>query len=90
MRSTRTSARMPRLSARVSVRFGPPSGGPYGMSGDAAAMRDDVRAFAALGVDELAVGFGAPEGPAAAGPEALVAAIERFDREVVRPLAQPT
>jgi hypothetical protein len=40
-------------------------------------MRAEVRAFAAIGVEHLAVGFEPRE------PEVFVAAVERFDREVV-------
>lgn len=69
---------MPHLSARVSVRFGPPEGNGYQMSGDPAAMLREVQGFAAIGVEHLALGFEPRE------PAAFVAAIERFDREVVK------
>jgi probable F420-dependent oxidoreductase len=69
---------MPHLSARVNVRFGPTGGGNYVLSGDQAAMLAEVRAFAAIGVEHLALGFEPRE------PDAFVAAVERFDREVAK------
>ncbi len=73
---------MPTLSARVSAHFGPPTRGDrYLLAGDPPAMLDQVRAFAGLGLEHLAVGF-APRDPAG-----VVAAVERFDREIVRALA---
>jgi hypothetical protein len=40
-------------------------------------MLEEVRAFAAIGVEHLALGFEPRE------PDAFVAAVQRFDREVV-------
>lgn len=75
---------MPHLSARVNVRFGPPVGSEYTLSGGATAMVEEVRAFAAIGVEHLALGFEPRE------PDAFVAAVERFDRDVVtEALAEP-
>jgi probable F420-dependent oxidoreductase len=67
---------MPALAARVSVEDGAPGGGGYRLSGSPADMLAEVRAFAGLGVEHLAVGFEPRE------PERYVAAMERFDREV--------
>ncbi len=69
---------MPRLSARVAVKAERVEGGGYSLSGDPQAMARDIRAFEGLGVDHLALVFDATE------PAQLVAAIERFDSEVVR------
>jgi probable F420-dependent oxidoreductase len=69
---------MPRLSARVAVKAERVEGGGYSLSGDPQAMARDIRAFEGLGVDHLALVFDATE------PAQLVAAIERFDGEVVR------
>jgi probable F420-dependent oxidoreductase len=69
---------MPYLSARVNVRFGPIGASEYALSGDAAAMLDEVRAFAAIGVEELALDFEPRD------PDAFVAAVERFDRDVAK------
>jgi probable F420-dependent oxidoreductase len=68
---------MPRLSARINVRSGPLVGGEYSLSGRASAMVEEVRAFASIGVEHLALGFEPRE------PDAFVAAVERFDRDVV-------
>lgn len=72
---------MPSLSARVAVATGPGSGGGYALAGDPKDMMAEVRAFAALGVQHLALVFDVPD------PAKLVAAIERFDRDVVQPAA---
>ena len=69
---------MPALSARVAVDDGAPGGGGYRLSGSPADMLAEVRAFAGLGVEHLAVGFEPRD------PEGYVAAMERFDREVAR------
>ena len=69
---------MPALSARVAVDDGPPGGSGYRLSGSAADMLAEVRAFTGIGVEHLAVGFEPRE------PERYVAAMERFDREVAR------
>jgi hypothetical protein len=45
-------------------------------------MIEQVRAFAAIGVEELAVAFEPRD------PDAFVAAVERFDQEVVQPAAR--
>lgn len=68
---------MPRLSCRVNVRFGEPPPGPYAIVGPPEAMLAELRAFAELGVAELAFAFGET------APERVVAALERFDREVL-------
>jgi alkanesulfonate monooxygenase SsuD/methylene tetrahydromethanopterin reductase-like flavin-dependent oxidoreductase (luciferase family) len=68
---------MPGLSARVVVRFdeaAPPSG--YVVSGDAEAIATELQRFIDLGVEHLLVAFGEVETPL------VVAAMERFDREV--------
>jgi probable F420-dependent oxidoreductase len=64
---------MPKLSARVRVAFGPPTGERfYAMRGSSEDVAAEVRKFAELGVEELALSFN--ELPAAD----LVAAAERF------------
>jgi len=68
---------MPHLSARLTVRDGSRAGGGSLPGDDPAAMLAEVRTFAAIGVEHLAVGFEPRE------PEAFVAAVERFDREVL-------
>jgi len=75
---------MPQLSARAAVHFGPAGGGGYTITGDPAAMQAEVRAFGAVGVEHLAVGFDARD------PDKFVAAVERFDREVVGPIVDPS
>lgn len=71
---------MPTLSARVRVRLGAPArasaGGAYAMRGTPEEVAAEVRAFADLGVEHLALWFGETD------PAALVAAAERFAREV--------
>ena len=66
----------PILSARVNVREN--SDDPSVLCGDPDRMLATVQAFARLGVEHLVVGFDARE------PDAFLAAVERFDREVVR------
>jgi probable F420-dependent oxidoreductase len=71
----------PALSARVRVAFDEParssSARSYAIRGDAAEMAAEVRAFAGLGVDHLALFF---EADSAAG---IIAAAERFATEVM-------
>ena len=68
---------MPGLSARVVVRFDqPPGPSGYTVSGDDEAVAAELRRFLALGVEHLLVAFGEVT------PERVVAAMERFDREV--------
>jgi alkanesulfonate monooxygenase SsuD/methylene tetrahydromethanopterin reductase-like flavin-dependent oxidoreductase (luciferase family) len=67
---------MPGLSARVRVEFGPAKDRYYAMRGSAEEVAAEVRAFAELGVEQLALAFmDLPQ------PE-LVAAMERFAAEV--------
>jgi probable F420-dependent oxidoreductase len=73
---------MPRLSARLTARFDAPASGGSVLSPDPASMIEQVRAFAAIGVEELAVAFEPRD------PDAFVAAVERFDQEVVQPAAR--
>lgn len=68
---------MPALSARVRVEFGPATDGHYAMRGSPEEVAAEVRAFAELGVEELALWF------VATSQEAQVAAAERFAAEVV-------
>ncbi|MEO8437968.1 MAG: TIGR03619 family F420-dependent LLM class oxidoreductase [Chloroflexota bacterium] len=68
---------MPALSARVRVQFDEAAGSGYAMRGSAADIAAEVRTWAALGVEHLALSF------ATTDPDALVAGSERFDREVV-------
>jgi probable F420-dependent oxidoreductase len=67
---------MPRLTARVRVVYGPPSDKAYSMRGMPEEMADEVRAFAALGVDHLALWFGTTD------PEELEVRAERFAHDV--------
>ncbi len=73
---------MPVLSARVRVAFSEPirsaAPRPYAMRGSADEVAAEVAKFTALGFEHLALFFEEPT------TEALVAAAERFDREVVR------
>lgn len=67
---------MPELSARVRVEFGPAKDRYYAMRGAAEEVAAEVRAFAALGVEHLALAFmDLPEA-------AMVTAMERFAAEV--------
>jgi probable F420-dependent oxidoreductase len=68
---------MPALSARVRVWFDGPPESSYAMRGTPDEMAAEVRAFAALGVEHLALAFQATD------PEEVVRRAERFDREVV-------
>jgi hypothetical protein len=71
---------MPALSARVRVAFDEPahsgSGGPYAMRGSADEIAAEVKAFAELGVDHLALFF------ETSSAEELARAAERFAAEV--------
>jgi alkanesulfonate monooxygenase SsuD/methylene tetrahydromethanopterin reductase-like flavin-dependent oxidoreductase (luciferase family) len=69
------------ISVRVRVRFDAGALPVYSLHGSSAAMADEVRAFADAGVDELVVVFKEDEAAA------LVAAMERFQREVFEPVA---
>jgi probable F420-dependent oxidoreductase len=71
----------PQISARAVVASGPDPRGRFTFTQDAGANLAAVRAYADLGVDEILVGFEPDD------PEGQVAAIERFDREVVQALA---
>jgi probable F420-dependent oxidoreductase len=67
---------MPQVSARVRVEFGAATDRYYAMRGSAEEVAAEVRAFAELGVEHLALAFmDLPEGE-------LVAAAERFASEV--------
>jgi probable F420-dependent oxidoreductase len=67
---------MPSLSARVRVQFGDPTDTSYAMRGSAEEIAAEMRGFAALGVEHLALSFGTTDAAE------LVARAERFDREV--------
>ncbi len=67
---------MPEVSARVRVEFGPAKDRYYAMRGSAEEVAAEVRAFAELGVEHLALAF--MDLPKAE----LVAAMERFAAEV--------
>lgn len=64
------------ISVRCRVRFDAEPIGVYSLHGAPAAMIEEVRAFADLGIDELVVTF------KERGPAAVVAAMERFQDEV--------
>ena len=68
---------MPALSARVRVEFDGPAESSYAMRGTPDEMAAEVRAFAAIGVEHLALAFQATD------PDEVVRRAERFDREVV-------
>lgn len=68
---------MPALSARVSVDFDGRRSGPSTLSGSPEVMARDVRAYRDAGVEHLAIDVRETD------PDAVTAAIERFDREVV-------
>lgn len=67
---------MPALSARVRVEFGPATDRYYAMRGTPDEIAAEVRAFAEIGVEELAVWF------VADSSAAQVASAERFAAEV--------
>jgi probable F420-dependent oxidoreductase len=68
---------MPALSARVRVEFDGPADSSYAMRGTPDEMAAEVRAFAAVGLEHLALAFQATD------PDEVVERVERFDREVV-------
>lgn len=70
---------MPALSARLRVQLGVAAGEGYALRGSPEAIAADLRRFSELGVAEVALFFDEST------PDAILAAIERFDREV-RPL----
>ncbi len=67
---------MPALGARTRVEFGDATDDHYAIRGTPEEMAAEVRAFEALGVDHLALGF------ATTDPGAIVALAERFAREI--------
>jgi probable F420-dependent oxidoreductase len=68
---------MPALSARVRVESDGPPESSYAMRGTPDEMAAEVREFAAIGVEHLALTFQATD------PDEVVRRAERFDREVV-------
>lgn len=68
---------MPALSARTRVRFDGAGDGSYAMRGSPDEIAAEVRAFAALDVEHLALSFEVTD------PADVVARAERFAREVV-------
>jgi alkanesulfonate monooxygenase SsuD/methylene tetrahydromethanopterin reductase-like flavin-dependent oxidoreductase (luciferase family) len=68
---------LPALSARVRVEFDGPAESSYAMRGTPVEMAAEVRAFATIGVEHLALAFHATD------PDEVVRRAERFDREVV-------
>ena len=71
---------MPTLSSRVRVAFDARTGRSPMLAGSAEEIASQVRGYRDVGVSDLALDFGETE------PEAVAAAIERFDREVVAAL----
>lgn len=71
---------MPSLSARVRVEPAERPGNGYRIAGRPEEMAAEVRRFADLGLGQLAFAFGET------APERVVAAMERFDREVLAAL----
>jgi probable F420-dependent oxidoreductase len=69
--------REPILQARCQVLFDKPAQGFYALAGSDDDMIADVRAFRELGVSHLALDL------RETGPDRVVAAMERFDRQVV-------
>ena len=70
---------MPRLSARVRIDLDGPAQGFYTLHGDAHAVVDEIHRFAEIGVDHIALAFGARD------QDGLAAEVGRFVDEV-RPL----
>jgi probable F420-dependent oxidoreductase len=67
---------MPWLTARTRVEFGPATDKSYAIRGTPEQMADEVRAYAGLGVEHLALWFGTTE------PEELAVRAERFAHDV--------
>ncbi|HET8786458.1 MAG TPA: LLM class flavin-dependent oxidoreductase, partial [Candidatus Limnocylindrales bacterium] len=67
---------MPRLTARAWTEFGAATSNAYAIRGTVEEMVAEIRAFAALGVDHLALWFDATD------PDELVKLMERFARDV--------
>lgn len=67
------------LESAPALRFGPQVSAGYTMAGSPDALQEEVRRWAALGLEELGLAFDA------IAPDEVVAAAERFDREVVAP-----
>jgi probable F420-dependent oxidoreductase len=67
---------MPWLTARVRVEFGQPTDKSYAMRGTPPQIADEIRAFADLGVEHLALWFGTTD------PDELAVRTERFARDV--------
>ncbi len=68
---------MPRFSARLRVAFGPHEVPFYMLAGTPQQMIQEMRSFAEVGVDHVALDFGETD------PDALSRLMERFDNEVV-------
>ena len=68
---------MPWLTARAWIDFDASGGRHYSIRGTPDEMAAEIKAFAALGVEHIAVWFEATE------PDELVRRMERFEREVV-------
>jgi alkanesulfonate monooxygenase SsuD/methylene tetrahydromethanopterin reductase-like flavin-dependent oxidoreductase (luciferase family) len=66
----------PSLSARAQVRFGDHGESSYAMHGSPEDIASEVRGFAALGVEHIALAFGTTD------PAKVVALAERFASEV--------
>jgi probable F420-dependent oxidoreductase len=71
---------MPPISARVRIDLDGSVTSGYRIAGTPDEMAAEIRQFAALGVEHLAFAFGET------APERVVAAMERFDREVLAAL----
>ena len=67
---------MPRLTARAWTEFGEATTNHYAIRGTVDEMVAEIRAFAGLGVDHLAVWFDAT------APDELVSLMDRFAREI--------
>ena len=67
---------MPWLTARVRVGSGDATDDSYAIRGDHHQMADEIRAFAALGVEHLALWFGTTD------PDELAVRVERFSHDV--------
>jgi len=75
--ATAASRPMPALSARVRVEFGGQPDASYAIRGSPEEMAAEVRAFAAIGVEHLALAFQTVDA------DEVVRRAERFDRDVV-------
>ncbi|WP_067857758.1 TIGR03619 family F420-dependent LLM class oxidoreductase [Mycolicibacterium wolinskyi] len=80
--TTRLGRRMPTLSVRARVEFGPSTRSVYTLHGTEQDMLAEVEAFARAGADELILVFDAVR------PDDVTQAVQRFHRSVVEPFRE--